>query len=104
MAYSLKDRLLDPLNTSIYGLAGNPGPEFENQAQKYTSDIQARNTTPISNTLQSSQDLISGRLSRQIPGYAYYSGNTQLAFGKNGAGQPAPWGPYRTKGPVEGRY
>ena len=104
MAYSLKDRLLDPLNTSLYGLAGNKGPEFETESQRYTSNIQARNQTPISNTLASSQDLISGRRSTQIPGYAYNSNATQLAFGPNGAGKPAPWGPYKSKGPTEGHY
>ena len=104
MAYSLKDRLLDPLNTSKYGLSGNPGPEFENLSQKYTSEIQAKTTLPISNTLSKSQDLITGRISTQIPGYAYFTRNTQLAFGPGGAGKPAPWGPYSFKGPTEGHY
>ena len=104
MAYSLKDRLLDPLNTSRYGLSGIPGPTFENLGQKYTSEIQARTTLPISNTLAKSQDLITGRVSTQIPGYAYFTRNTQLAFGPSGAGKPAPWGPYSSKGPAEGKY
>ncbi len=37
MAIALKDRLLDPITTSVFGLAGNKGPEFENEGQMMTS-------------------------------------------------------------------
>ena len=69
---ALKDRLLDPIQTSVYGLAGNKGPEFENEGLMMTSDIQAFVGVPPTNTLLASQDLISGRLSRQIPFYPYF--------------------------------
>ena len=51
---ALRDMLLDPVSTSKYGLAGNKGPEFENESMKFTSDIQALTTNPISNDLKAS--------------------------------------------------
>ena len=103
---ALRDMLLDPVSTSKYGLAGNKGPEFENESMKFTSDIQALTTNPISNELKASQDLLSGRLSRQIPGYPYFQAASEppVSFPTAFAGKPAPWGPYKSKGPAEGRY
>ena len=108
---ALKDRLLDPISTSVYGLAGNPGPEFENEGQMMTSDIQAFVGLPPTNTLLRSQDLISGRLSRQIPFYPYFKApsNPPVSFPPGSEGRIAPWGPYSRnyaggKGPIEGRY
>ncbi len=106
MAIALKDRLLDPITTSVFGLAGNKGPEFENEGQMMTSNIQAFVGVPPTNTLLSSQDLISGRLSRQIPFYPYFKApsNPPVSFPPGLEGRIAPWGPYKSKGPVEGRY
>ena len=103
---ALKDRLLDRITTSAFGLAGNKGPEFESEGQLFTSDIQAFTGTPPTGRLLRSQDLISGRLSRQIPFYPYFkaASNPPVSFPDGFAGQPAPWGPYKSKGPIEGRY
>lgn len=103
---ALKDRLLDPFSTSEFGLAGNKGPEFENEGQLFTSDIQAFTGNPLSNTLLRSQDLISGRKSTQIPLYPYFKAASKppVSFPNGFEGKPAPWGPYKSKGPVEGRY
>lgn len=108
---ALKDRLLNPLTTSPFGLAGNKGPEFENEGQMMTSDIQAFVGLPPTNTLLRSQDLITGRLSRQIPLYPYFKTPSKppLSFPDGFEGRFAPWGPYSRnysggKGPIEGRY
>jgi len=103
---SLKDRLLNPIQTSELGLSGNPGPEFENQGQMNTSTIQAFTGNPATNTLLASQDLISGRLSRQIPFYPYFQAASKppVSFPNGFEGRVAPWGPYNAKGPIDGRY
>jgi hypothetical protein len=103
---SLKDRLLNPIQTSELGLSGNPGPEFENQGQMRTSTIQAFTGDPQTGTLLASQDLISGRLSRQIPLYPYFqrASTIPVSFPSGYEGRVAPWGPYKGKGPIDGRY
>lgn len=101
---NLKDRLLDPGTTSQFGLAGNKGPEFEAESQRFTSDIQAFVGT--ANSLVKSQDLISGRMSRQIPFHPYFkpASTPPVSFPDGLEGKAAPWGPYKSKGPTEGRY
>lgn len=108
---ALKDRLLNPITTSPFGLKGNKGPEFENEGQMMTSTIQAFVGLPPTNTLLTSQDLITGRLSRQIPLYAYFKAASKppVSFPDGFEGKFAPWGPYSRKyaggvGPIEGRY
>jgi hypothetical protein len=103
---SLKDRLLNPNQTSELGLSGEKGPEFENEGQMFTSDIQAFTGVPQTNTLLASQDLISGRLSRQIPLYPYFqrASKPPVSFPDGLEGRVAPWGPYKGKGPIDGRY
>ena len=103
---SLKDRLLNPIQTSELGLSGEKGPEFENEGQMFTSTIQAFTGNPQTNTLLASQDLISGRLSRQIPLYPYFqrASTIPVSFPTGFEGREAPWGPYKGKGPVDGRY
>lgn len=103
---SLKDKLLNPNQTSLLGLAGNPGPEFENQGQMNTSEIHAFLGNPQTNTLQKSQDLVSGRLSRQIPFNTYFKAASQppVSFENGFEGKVAPHGPYQSKGPADGRY
>jgi len=108
---ALKDRLLNPLTTSPFGLAGNKGPEFENEGQMMTSTIQAFVGLPPTNGLLTSQDLITGRLSRQIPLYPYFKTPSKppVSFPDGFEGRYAPWGPYSRNyaggvGPIEGRY
>jgi hypothetical protein len=108
---ALKDRLLDPISTSVLGLGGNKGPEFENEGQMFTSPIQAYTGLPPTNELKLSEDLVSGRFSRQIPLYPYFKAPSKppVSFPDGREGQFAPWGPYSRKyaggvGPVEGRY
>lgn len=108
---ALKDRLLNPLTTSPFGLKGNKGPEFENEGQMMTSTIQAFVGVPPTNNLRVSQDLISGRLSRQIPLYPYFqpASKPPISFPDGFEGRFAPWGPYSRNyaggvGPIEGRY
>jgi hypothetical protein len=50
--------LFDKLKTGLLGLKGQPGPNFENEGQRTSSNIQA---LAKNNALVSSQDLISGR-------------------------------------------
>lgn len=111
MATALKDRLLNPTTTSVLGLKGNKGPEFENEGQMMTSRIQAFVGVPPTNTLLTSEDLITGRLSTQIPLYPYYkpASNPPVSFQSGYEGRIPPYGPYSRnyaggKGPIEGRY
>jgi hypothetical protein len=50
--------LFSKLKDSLLGLKGEPGPNFENEGQKVSSNIQALSKN---NIMVSSQDLISGR-------------------------------------------
>lgn len=95
---SLKDKLLNDRETSLYGLGGEKGPEFENQGMMFTSAIQAK--TAISRDLQASEDLLSGRNSRQIPFLPYYQSETVHSL----KGQLPSTGTYKNNGPTEGRY
>ena len=103
---NLQDRLLNPNKTSLLGLSGNPGPTFENQGQMNTSEIHAFLGNPQTGTLVRSQDLLSGRLSRQIPFNSYFKPASQppVSFNDSYVGKVAPWGPYKSKGPIDGRY
>ena len=104
---SLKDKLLDTTQTSKFGLAGNKGPEFENQGRANYSEIQAFLGVPQTNTLRKSQDLLSGRMSNQIPGHPYFQRASEppVSFPDTNAGKPAVWGEYsKGKGPADGRY
>jgi hypothetical protein len=71
-----------------------------------TSEIHAFLGNPQTDTLKKSQDLISGRLSRQIPFYSYFKAASQppVSFENGFEGKPAPHGPYQDKGPSDGRY
>lgn len=95
---SLKDKLLDTRDTSLYGLQGEKGPEFENEGQMFTSDIQARTTSPTTRNLQDSQDMLSGRLSQQTPLNPYYASPSRLS----NKGQTPDQ--YKDNGPAEGRF
>lgn len=56
--------LFDKLKTSNFSLKGQPGPTFESEGQKTSSNIQA---LAKNNILISSQDLVSGRTYGQAP-------------------------------------
>ena len=90
---------------SRLGLGGNKGPIFETEAQRDTSDIHA---STQNQSLKASQDLLTGRkygtgrftvfvapseppisVPNAFAGRAYY---------------PSLGGPYKNKGPREGRY
>jgi len=84
---------------SNLGLGGNPGPNFENEGQRSTSDIQAK---AISNKLDSSQDLINGR-KYGTGRFTVFVPPSRLDI----SGNPfyiTDNGTYRNKGPREGRY
>lgn len=87
--------LFDKLKDSIFGLKGQPGPIFETEAQRSTSDIQA---LVNQNLLQSSQDLLTGR--------RYGKGRfTTFVSPSKLDNSGLPVGPeYRKAGPKEGRY
>lgn len=84
---------------SNLGLGGNPGPNFENEGQRTTSNIQAKTKA---NNLESSQDLINGR--------KYGTGRFTVFVPPSAldiSGNPfyiAANSTYKTKGPREGRY
>ena len=77
------------------GLRGAPGPLFESEGQRSTSDIQA---LASGNSLQSSQDLLSGRNYGKGRFTVFVPPSTL-----DTSGIPVN-GEYRNKGPREGRY
>lgn len=100
-----------PKNLSLEGNKLTNISPFENEGQAYTSDIQA---LVGGRTLVSSQDLLRGRISTQIPDANYFKpastppvsvpspfeGNPFYpALGGIGGG-----GTYKDNGPSEGRY
>lgn len=87
--------LLDKLKKSIFGLQGQPGPTFETESQRATSDIQA---LAKQNQLQSSQDLLTGRRY----GKGRFSVFVQPSKLDN-SGLPVG-NVYKNSGPKEGRY
>lgn len=82
--------LFDKLKNGLLGLKGQPGPNFENEGQRSSSNIQA---LAKNNTLISSQDLVSGRFYGQAsnrvkiaPSQLDLNGETPLAYtGKLGS-------------------
>lgn len=83
------------LGFSQLGLNGKKGPEFENESQFATSDIQA---LVKNNTLKSSQDLLTGRF------YGKGRFTTFVSPSKfDNSGLPIG-NVYKNKGPKEGRY
>ena len=100
-----------PENLSLEGNKLTNINPFENEGQASTSDIQA---LASGNNLVASQDLISGRLSVQIPGANYFKpASTPPVSVPNGIeGKPfypalggiGGLGTYRDNGPIDGRY
>ena len=56
--------LFDKLRTGLLGLKGQPGPNFENEGQRTSSNIQALSKN---NKIVSSQDMVLGRTYGQAP-------------------------------------
>lgn len=82
-------------------LQGQPGPNFENEGQRTTSDIQA---LVNSNALQASQDLLTGRVQGS---FLTPQSNPPVSVPNNFAGRPyypSLGGVYKDKGPIDGRY
>ena len=89
-------------------LSGQPGPTFEIEGQRSTSDIQA---FVEAGALTNSQDLLTGRtISRRgLPGGSIFAppSDPPVSAPNNLAGKPyypALGGPYKNFGPREGRY
>lgn len=82
------------------GLQGLPGPTFENESQRATSDIQA---LAKNNAIQSSQDLISGR-NYGKGRFTVFVPPSTLNTGGNPLYPAIKGGTYNAKGPREGRY
>ena len=96
--------IINQLNgTTPQGLSlqGQPGPNFENEGQRTTSDIQA---LVNSNALQASQDLLTGRVQGS---FLTPPSNPPVSVPNNFAGRPyypSLGGVYKDKGPIDGRY
>ena len=90
---------------SQLGLGGKPGPNFENEGQKSTSDIQALS---VNNALKKSQDLLTGRKYGKGRFTTFVQpSQPPVSFPDAFAGRPfypSLGGPYKSKGPREGRY
>jgi hypothetical protein len=86
-------------------LQGQPGPNFENEGQRTTSNIQA---LANSNALQASQDLLAGRRYGIAPNSTLVPpSQPPVSVPDTFAGRPyypSLGGPYRDKGPRDGRY
>jgi hypothetical protein len=93
------------LPLSILGLSGNPGPTFENESQRTTSDIQA---LARNNQLASSQDLLTGRKYGRGRFTVFIPPSEPPVSVPNAfAGKvfyPSLGGPYNSRGPRDGRY
>lgn len=94
-AQGTRSTLLGKLPLSPLGMKGVPGPTFENESQRTTSDIQAQVSN---NTLSTSQDMISGR--RYGNGrFSVFVAPSSLDMNGTIIG-----GAYKDKGPRDGRY
>lgn len=97
--------IIDQLQGGTLSLNGNLGPNFENVGQITTSNIQAKASN---NALQSSQDLLTGR--RYGTGrFTVFVPASQppVSAPDNFVGRPfypSLGGPYKDKGPRDGRY
>jgi hypothetical protein len=90
-----RSTLLGMLSLSRYGLGGLPGPTFENESQRTTSNIQALATN---NSLISSQDMVNGRF-YGTGRFTVYQSPSVLDMNGTIIG-----GSYRDNGPRDGRY
>jgi len=82
-------------------LQGQPAPNFENEGQRTTSDIQA---LVNSNALQASQDLLTGRVQGS---FLTPQSNPTVSVPNNFAGRPyypSLGGVYKDRGPRDVRY
>lgn len=107
------DQLTGPTPKNL-SLQGAPGPSFENEGQRTTSPIQALASN--GGALLLSQDLITGRLSKQIPLYPYQAGPSVPPISNPNGLEGIPYYPslggvksngqntYKDLGPIDGRY
>jgi hypothetical protein len=107
------DQLSTPTPQNL-SLQGAPGLSFENEGQRTTSPIQA--LTSNGGALLLSQDLISGRISRQIPLNPYTAGPSNSPISNPNGLEGLPYYPslggvkangqntYKDLGPREGKY
>jgi hypothetical protein len=82
-------------------LQGQQGPNFENEGQRTTSDIQA---LAQNGALVKSQDLLTGRL---VKSFLTLPSDPPVSAPDAFVGRPyypSLGGPYKSKGPTEGRY
>ena len=92
---SLYDMLMNPNKTSKLGLKGQNGPEFENEGQKTTSDIQA---LANGGALIDSQDMLKGRI--YAVGYKpAFAPPSQLDLNGQTPDNPSSQVPYLKYGP-----
>jgi len=103
-----------PKNLSLEGNKLTNINPFENEGQAATSDIQA--LTDTAQTLIASQDLISGRLSAQIPNYSYFKPASKSPLSVPEGLEGLPYYPslggikssgentYKDLGPIDGQY
>lgn len=86
-------------------LQGQQGPNFENEGQRTTSDIQA---LAQNNDLRASQDLLAGRTYGVNPNSVLVPpSQPPVSVPDAFAGRPyypSLGGPYRDRGPRDGRY
>jgi len=83
-------------------LQGQQGPNFENETQRTTSEIQA--LVNNGGTLQKSQDLLTGRT---VGSFFTPPSNPPVSFPDAFVGvpyYPSLGGTYRNRGPQDGRY
>jgi hypothetical protein len=83
-------------------LQGQQGPNFENETQRTTSEIQALVNT--GGVLQKSQDLLTGRT---VGSFFTPPSNPPVSFPDAFVGvpyYPSLGGTYRNRGPQDGRY
>lgn len=107
------DQLTGPTPKNL-SLQGAPGLSFENEGQRTTSPIQALASN--GGALLLSQDLISGRISNQIPFAPYTAGPSKDPISLPNGLEGLPYYPaiggvkangqntYKDLGPIDGRY
>ena len=97
---SIRNQLNAPTPQGL-SLQGQQGPNFENEGQRTTSDIQA---LAQSGALVKSQDLLTGRL---VNSFLTLPSNPPVSAPDAFVGRPyypSLNGVYRDKGPRDGRY
>ncbi len=98
---SIRNQLNAPTPQGL-SLQGQQGPNFENETQRTTSEIQA--LVNNGGILQKSQDLLTGRT---VGSFFTPPSNPPVSFPDafvGGPYYPSLGGTYRNRGPQDGRY